>query len=381
MSGSSLHDCLLRFPGAVLEASATGVVVASNGRLDELIGRELAGHPLAEFLDDTSQEKWRRILSSGEDAGEWPWELVFRTPGSLELRAFLVVRGTPGPDRPLWLLENLPSRRAESHFDEISAVNAELVHTQRALARERRRLARALGDATAAVAVRDEVLAFVSHDLRNPLNTILLSADVLELPIPDDRKAVQVQVIRRAARAMARLIEDLLAVSEMGAGRLTLERQPVLLDDVFEEVCGQFESLARQKRQRLRWRVDADVPPVDGDRHRLVQVLANLVGNAIKFTPDEGSIDIEAAADGDAVRVSVRDTGVGIPEAEIPHVFMRFIHAGRARGGGAGLGLAIAKAVVEAHGGRIWVESRVDQGTQFFFTLPPSGDADRDAAG
>lgn len=169
---------------------------------------------------------------------------------------------------------------------------------------------------------------------------------------------------------MSRLIEDLLSVSEAEAGRLTLEKQPLALAPLFEEVCGQFENLAHRKRHRLEWTVAPEVADVRADRHRLIQVLSNLVGNAIKFTPDEGVICLRAVRGDDEVVTSVEDTGIGIRPGELPNVFMRFIHTGRARGGGAGLGLAIAKAVVEAHGGRIWVQSEVGLGTTFFFSLP-----------
>ncbi|HEX2080293.1 MAG TPA: HAMP domain-containing sensor histidine kinase [Longimicrobium sp.] len=375
MSGRSLHECLRSFPGIVLEVSPGGVVLDSNGRLERALACEVVGWPLAPLLDSTSQQKWSRLLASREEPQpEWHWELVFQTPGSMEMRTVQAVWGGEGTERRLWLLEHEPSRKAERLYDEISQLNAELVNAQRELSREQRRLAAALRDATAAVAARDEVLAFVSHDLRNPLHTILMAADVLDLPIPDERKAVQVQVIRRAATSMSRLIEDLLAVSEVEAGRLALECEPLLLDAVFEEVCGQLEGLARQKRQRLHWRIAPDVPAVHADRYRLARVLANLAGNAVKFTPEDGSILMEAARNGAEVVVMVRDTGIGIPEEELPRVFQRFWHAGRARSGGAGLGLAIAKGVVEAHGGRIWAESVVGEGTTFFFTLPVSGE-------
>lgn len=374
MSGSSLHDCLHHFPGAVLELSAEGVVLASNGRLEEALGREVSGRLLAEALDETSQPKWSRILSPEEGREpDWPWELVFQTAGSLELRAFLVVRSGTGDDRRVWLLEHEPHRKAERLFDEISDLNSELVHAQRELARERRRLADALRDATAAVAARDEVLAFVSHDLRNPLQTVLMSAELLELPLPEERKAVQIQVIRRAATGMSRLIEDLLTVSEAEADRVRVAPEPLLLDELFERVCGQFENLTRQKQQRLEWSVAPDVPTVAGDRHRLARVLSNLLGNAIKFTPERGKILLRARRNPDGVVISVEDTGVGIPEPDLPRVFTRFWHAGRERSGGAGLGLAIVKGIVEAHGGRIWAESVVGEGTTFFFTLPAAG--------
>jgi signal transduction histidine kinase len=363
----------------VLELSADGVVLESNLRLEEALGGELAGRPLGDVLDDTSQQKWEMILSGSDEPAAWPVELVFVAAGSLQLRAFMVVWGGTGAGRRLWLLEHEPSRRGEQLYEAMSELNSELVHTQRELARERRRMEQALNEARAAVAARDEVLAFVSHDLRNPLSTIHLAAELLLMPIAEERKAVQAQVIKRAASGMSRLIEDLLAVSEVEAGRLSLERESVLLDVLFEEVCGQLDNLAREKRQRFEWSVAPDVPTIHADRHRIVQVLSNLAGNAIKFTPDEGTISMQAERDGGEVLVAIRDTGVGIPEDELPRIFMRFWHAGRARRGGAGLGLAISKGIVEAHGGRIWVESVVDGGTTFFFTIPV-GDAAKPGA-
>ncbi|HLM67029.1 MAG TPA: histidine kinase dimerization/phospho-acceptor domain-containing protein, partial [Longimicrobium sp.] len=210
----------------MLEVSAGGIVLDSNGRLDQVLGRGLVGQPLSAVLDDTSQPKWTRILRSDESGPpEGSWELVFQSGASLVLRTFHAVWGGAHAGRRLWLLESESSRRAERLYDEISQLNTELVHTQRELAREQQRLANALRDATAAVATRDEVLAFVSHDLRNPLHTIQMAADLLELPVADERKAVQAQVIKRAAAGMSRLIEDLLAVSEVEAGRMSLERE------------------------------------------------------------------------------------------------------------------------------------------------------------
>lgn len=371
MSASSLHECLGRFPGAVLELSGEGVVLVSNGRLEVALGRSLVGHPLGKVLDETSQQKWSRILSPQESGeSDRPWELVFQTADSLELRTFLVVWGDAGADRRFWLLEHAPSRRAEDLLNEISALNTELAHTHRELARENRRLATVLRDATAAVAARDEVLAFVSHDLRNPLQTILMAADLLDLPLAQERKDVQIQVIKRAATSMSRLIKDLLTVSEVEAGRVPVERESLLLDVFFEGVCSQFENIARQKSHQLRWSVAPDVPAVMADRYRIIQVLSNLLGNAIKFTPEGGSVLVHARRDREGVVVSVEDTGSGISEPDLAHIFTRFWHAGRDRSGGAGLGLAIAKGIVEAHGGRIWVESVVGEGTTFFFILP-----------
>ena len=375
MGKRSLHECMHHFPGAVLELSADGVVLDSNGHLDEALGRELAGCPLASVLDETSQLKWSRVLATSDDeAGPgWPCELVFQTDRAMHLRAFQVAWGGEGAGRRLWLMEHEPTRRAEHLYDAISELNSELVQAQREIAREQRRLADALREATAAVIARDEVLAFVSHDLRSPLSTIQLAAGLLEMPIAPEKKAEQVQVIRRVATGMSHLIEDLLAVSEVEAGHLSLERVSLPLGVLFEEVCAEYENQARQKSLQLRWSVADDVPTVHADRSRLAQVLANLVGNAIKFTPEGGSVALTARLDGAWVEVRVEDTGTGISADDLSRIFIRFWHASTTKRGGAGLGLAIAKGLVEAHGGRIWVESTPGEGATFFFTLPVGG--------
>jgi signal transduction histidine kinase len=378
VSTETLHACLRRFPGAALEVSADGVVRASNGHLDALVGRDLAGVALAEVLDSSSQEKWRRILTEAERASPaCTWELVVATPGSLELRTFLAVWSAAEPGATLWLLEYSLDPRLELLYGELSELHRELVDSQRKLSRERNRLARALEKAEAAVRTRDEILAVVSHDLRNPVSTIGLAVELLEMPLPEATKAEQIAIIRRAAAGMNRLIGDLLDVSAIEAGRLTVELEPLPLAPVLEEACRMLAGQAAEKRLRLECRAAPGVPDVRGDRDRLLQVLSNLVGNAIKFTPEEGTVSVRAAPGAGEAVVSVQDTGPGIPEADLPLVFDRFWHTSRSRRGGAGLGLAIARGIVEAHGGRIWAESVPGQGATFSFALP-AADAGRE---
>jgi signal transduction histidine kinase len=225
-----------------------------------------------------------------------------------------------------------------------------------------------------AVRIRDQVLATVSHDLRNPLHTIMLSAGlVLELLPPGDEQEPQrrqLEIIQRAADRANRLIQDLLDVTRLEAGRLSIK--PVRQDvaPLLEEVVELHRPQALKKSLSLEAEVRGEVPPVLADHDRVVQVFGNLIGNAIKFTPEGGAIRIAAERAEHDVVFSVSDTGPGIPKEMQQKIFKPFWRPREAEGNGAGLGLAIARGIVEAHRGRIWVESEPGVGSTFFFTLP-----------
>jgi PAS domain S-box-containing protein len=253
-----------------------------------------------------------------------------------------------------------------------------------------RRAARALDNARLyeasrrASRARDEVLSVVSHDLRNPLSGITMCASVLLDPEPPPPESVRsmAEVIRESAEWMGRIIQDLLDVSRIEAGRLALERAPVQAAEILDAIQDLMRLQVEDADKTLVVERDAELPPLDADRARVLQVLMNLIGNAVKFTSAGGKITVDTTLLADAspddgepmptayVRFRVRDTGVGISDSHLPHVFDRFwqVHAtGRA---GAGLGLAIAKGIVEAHGGSIWAESTLGEGTTFAFTIP-----------
>ena len=367
-----MNERLRGFAGAALEISADGTVLASNGRLDARAGRPLEGVNFAQVLDSSSQAKWQRILAEELTSQQPPctWELVIQTLTSLEIGTFLAVRGERDNVPVLWLLEHFADPTPDSVYQELSTLHDELIAAHRELARERARLKRALDASTAAVRSRDDVLSFVSHDLRNPLHTILMASSVIELPIGEDKKQLQIEAIKRSARGMTALIGDLLDASAMEAGRFAVEKGVVRIHEVLEETRDTFAEGARRAGVTLRIHTNDDVV-VFGDRHRIMQVLANLTGNAIKFTPEEGEIALSAArAADDMAVIRVIDSGQGIAAADLPHVFDRYWHAARSRRGGSGLGLAIARGIVEAHGGRIWVESEPGRGSTFAFSLP-----------
>jgi len=220
--------------------------------------------------------------------------------------------------------------------------------------------------------LRDQVLSIVAHDLRNPLSTILLQAALLRRhgPEPERRSHKPEEAIHRAATRMNRLIQDLLDVALMESGQLHIERARLSARELIVGAVEMLRPLAASTALELRVDVDEDVPELLGDRDRLLQVLENLIGNAIKFTRPGDSIVVRAASGDHKVLFSVADTGGGIATEHLPLVFDRFWQATRPGRLGAGLGLPIAKGIVEAHGGQIGVESVQGRGATFWFTIP-----------
>jgi signal transduction histidine kinase len=252
-----------------------------------------------------------------------------------------------------------------------SALDAELEAAQRELASEHARLGDALANAESALAMRDEVLAIVAHDLRAPLNAVQTSAAFLmDVELTDVERRRLLEVIRRASAGMNRLIEDLVDVARIESGAFVVELQRLDFGALTIEVCEQFRPQAAEGELKLQVEVEQKLPLVSIDRDRMAHVLANLIGNALKFTPAGGCVTVRVARHGaDGVLCSVADTGVGIPPEELPRLFERFWQARRYRRGGAGLGLAIARGIVEAHGSRLSVESEPGRGTAFSFVI------------
>lgn len=222
-----------------------------------------------------------------------------------------------------------------------------------------------------AVRAREEVLAIVSHDLRNPLNAVTLGASLLQMSnalSAEDRE--QIDTIALSAKRMSRLIEDLLDVTRLEGGkRLPIQPETVAARELLTEAEELFRAQAGVAGVTLAIGEDEHLPPVHADRHRVMQVLSNLIGNSLKFTPPGGRIDVRAQRRDAEVLFTVADTGPGIPKENLSDIFSPYWQAKRAERLGAGLGLPIAKGIVEAHGGRIWVESSDGKGTQFYFTL------------
>lgn len=237
--------------------------------------------------------------------------------------------------------------------------------------------ARLYRESQQAVQAREEVLAIVSHDLRNPLNAVMLAASLLQTSdkvAPGDRE--QLEIIDISAKRMQRLIEDLLDVTRLEGGKqLPIDPAPLDVQSLFEETYELFKSQAATGSITLQCQAAKDLSPLYADRHRVLQVLSNLIGNAMKFTPPGGMITCRAEPEDGKVLISVADTGPGIPRENLGDIFNPYWQAKRTARLGAGLGLPIAKGIVESHGGRIWVESEPGKGTKFFFTLPVAVDA------
>lgn len=228
--------------------------------------------------------------------------------------------------------------------------------------------ARLYAEARSAVRSRDELVAFISHDLRDPLQSISAATATLRLEPQTDDNADSLESIARASTQMRRLVQDLLDVSMLEAGRLPINREPVDLRDLILEVQTLALPQIKASQTSIETKVAPDLPRLALDRHRILQVLLNLVGNAIKFVGPGGLVTIGVDRHPDAVRIWVHDNGLGIRGDQLDRVFDRFWRSGR--GAGAGLGLAVAKGVVEMHGGQIGVTSQPGAGSLFFFTLP-----------
>ena len=226
---------------------------------------------------------------------------------------------------------------------------------------------------------REELLAIVAHDLRTPLGVIGLSSNALQEALPEgpdgDEARALAGLAERAAKQMGRLIRDLLDVSSIEAGRLRFEFQDCDPCALLAEAANLLAPLAAQKEIVVEQRVFAEVALVRCDRDRIQQVLSNLIGNAIKFTPEKGKITLSALSTSDEVTFLVSDNGPGIPAEIIPRIFDRHWTGRGKAGADTGLGLYIAKGIVEAHEGRIAVETRPSGGTVFSFILPCAGPA------
>lgn len=232
-------------------------------------------------------------------------------------------------------------------------------------------LDRLYGEAQEVIDAREEILRIVAHDLRNPLNTISMATSLLmEGETQDAARASQLRIVRRSGERMNRLIQDLLSVTTIEAGRLSIAPRKVAVKDLLREACEMLEPIAKEKSITLTVSAADDLPTVRADSSRLLQVFSNLVGNAVKFTPTGGAITMSAVRSGENIECSVADNGPGIPAGQIPRLFGKFWQAKRGDGRGVGLGLAIARGIVEAHGGTIRVESEEGRGSVFSFALP-----------
>ncbi|HEY5938926.1 MAG TPA: ATP-binding protein [Kofleriaceae bacterium] len=237
--------------------------------------------------------------------------------------------------------------------------------------------ARAQLEADQAIHAHEEILSVVSHDLRNPLGTILMGASTLA-QVSDSNDPIGQRVrtigerINRQAERMARKIEDLVDFAGIEVGKLSIDRKQHAPARLVDSAAELLASLAQERGLVFEATTASDLPQLECDDARVSQVLANLVGNALKVTPKGGRIGVGAKLAGTEVVFFVSDTGPGLDADELPQVFQRYWRSKQATYKGAGLALTIARGIVEAHGGKIWAESERGKGCSFFFTLVPS---------
>jgi len=301
------------------------------------------------------------------------WEAMAQSPEHLQLIRELAPRSAIAA--PMFATGRLIgalslASTTAGRFDERDVDFVTELARRAALAIENARLYEAEQRATRA---RDEVLAIVAHDVRNPLASISFAASTLKHqlgPQTSATNAKSVELILRSVDRANRLIQDLLDTTRIEAGALSVDRETLSVSQVLHDALEAERGLASSASLELQLAADRELPPIWADRARVLQVFENLVGNALKFTPKGGRITIGAVPQPGELLFSVADTGPGMAAANLPHVFDRFWRAERAERQGAGLGLAICKGIVEAHGGRIWVESVPGRGTTFYFTIP-----------
>jgi two-component system phosphate regulon sensor histidine kinase PhoR len=221
--------------------------------------------------------------------------------------------------------------------------------------------------------VRRDFISNVSHELRTPLASLKALTETLRDGALEDPAAARrfLGRIETEVDALTQMAQELLELSRIESGQVPLELKRIKPSKLVHTAAERMRAQAERAGLSLRVEVPGGMPEVRADSPRLEQVLVNLIHNAVKFTPAGGEVIVEAQVDGACVRFSVRDTGAGIPEDDLPRIFERFYKADRARsGGGTGLGLSIARHLVEAHGGRIWAESVEGRGSAFHFTIP-----------
>jgi signal transduction histidine kinase len=382
-----------------LEAGALAIRVADAGpgipHLDEVLaGRYRSSTGMGVGIAGT-----RRLMDAFEiDAGRGTTVRMRKrlppgapppTPASLAAAAKELAHAAPADAAAEVRRQNVELLRVlaalEERQDELARLNSELEETNRgvlALHAELRdradREAAARASAEAASRARDAVLAVVSHDLRNPVGSVLTAAafllDTLAAEVLATPQGRQVGVIHRAAKRANRLLEDLMDITRIESGGLGVETAPVKPRALLEAAVELMRAPADEAGVELRHELPpTPLPSVRADFDRVLQVFSNLAGNAVKFTPGGGRVTLSARPEAGCVSFAVADTGAGMTPEQVEHAFDRYWQADRGDRRGVGLGLSIARGIVEAHGGVLSLSSVRGQGTEFRFTLPVDG--------
>ncbi|HKW93824.1 MAG TPA: CHASE3 domain-containing protein [Methylomirabilota bacterium] len=352
-----LRTTLTSIGDAVVVTDARGRVTLMNPVAQRLTawGGDAVERPLEEVFRIVNEDT-RAVVES-------PVARVIREGTVVGLANHTVLLARDGSERPIDD-SGAPIRDARGRIVGVVLVFRDVA--------ERRRAERAMQDADRR---KDEFLAMLAHELRNPLAPIRHAAHTLRLlGVPDERVQWVAGVIERQVGLMTRLVDDLLDVSRITSGKITLRREPVVVASLLAQALEGARPLAENRRQTIEVDVADDAGSVDGDPARLAQAVGNLLDNAIKYTEEGGRIRLSARAERDEVVIVVRDTGVGIPLELLPHVFDLFIQADRSlerRQGGLGIGLTLVRRLVEMHGGSVQATSDgPGQGSEFSIRLP-----------
>jgi PAS domain S-box-containing protein len=322
-------------------------------------------HPVTDVI-----RTGRTLLWSGKEGSERLRESaqgelqdIFENPPSSGIITPLVARGN--------LLGVLSFYRETASYDANDVFLAEELARRAALAIDNARL---YEQVHAGIRARDDMIGIVSHDLRNPVNAVRMLTGVMldrEREEPLSTEVVEyASIIRQAAEQMDGLISDLLDVTRVEAGRLSVKAQRENTEELLSDALRTLAPVANEKSLTLRLTAPDDLPDVIADRERIAQALSNLIGNAVKFSPPGGEIIVRVAILDTEIIFSVSDKGHGMTPEQLSHAFDRFWQSSRTDRQGAGLGLAIAKGIIDAHGGHIWAESVPGSGSTFYFTLP-----------
>ena len=344
---------------------------------EQALGRELSQLIVPERFREAHRAGLARVAATGESrlVGRRIEIVAMRADGS-ELPVELSIIDVPNADPPLFTayLRDISQRR-EAEREKEDLLRREQV-ARRDAEEAREELARQNRQLLELDAVKDELVARVSHELRTPLTSMLSFLQLsLESPLPDETRGF-LEVAQRNANRLVHLVEDLLLLARADAGRLTIEPQRLDLCDILREACTAIQPVAKGKGLALALdeRGPGDPAPVAmADRMRVLQVLDNILGNAVKFTPRGGTIAARARVVRGRAQICIEDTGVGIAEEDRARVFERFTRGAAARQQetpGAGLGLAIVRTIVEAHGGTVSLTSQQGRGTTVLVELP-----------
>jgi signal transduction histidine kinase len=233
--------------------------------------------------------------------------------------------------------------------------------------------------------LRRDLVTWIGHDLRAPLTSIRVVVEALADGVVEEPATVEryLETAQHHIRSLSQLLDDLFDIAQIDAGGMRLERGPISIRDLISDALEGFSALAAHRDVTLEGTTAHDIDPVPMDAQKIERVMTNLLDNALRHTPAGGVVRMSASGDAEQVVVEVQDTGEGISAEDLPHVFDRFYRGGNGHDGHGtrvGLGLAIAKGIVEAHGGDIGIESGVGQGTRVWFSLPRQANYTRDAA-